>query len=282
MAFQFFSRSLHLPLNSAEIALCLSKAHDEWLMTDAERATLHSLLTTLKPQCAIEVGVYRAGSLAILASHSRKVYALDKDRACESAYASRFPNVEFITGLSQDTLPKLIDRMQASGEALDFVLIDADHSAEGIRRDINNVLRYRPRRPLYIIMHDSFNPECRQGMMQANWANNPHAHMVELDFVVGRFITKEEGDSYRQMWCGFALGVLLPEKRQGDFIMRENESLTYQAALRHSVYRLHKWWNPFYSLPEAAHSARRAAAKIMRAHAPQLFETLNARRKKNF
>jgi len=269
MAFQFLNRSLHLPINSTEIALRLSEADDEWLMTDAERATLHSLLTTLKPQCAIEVGVYRAGSLAILASHSRKVYALDKNPACESEYASRFPNVEFITGSSEETLPKLIDRLQASGEVLDFVLIDADHSAKGIRRDINNILRYQPRRPLYIIMHDSFNPGCRQGMMQADWADNPHAHMLELDFVVGRFITREEGASCRQMWCGFSLGVLLPKKRPGDFIMRENDSLAYQTALRHSVYRFQKWWNPFYSLPAAVKSARRKAARIMRAHAPQ-------------
>ncbi|MEX2162819.1 MAG: class I SAM-dependent methyltransferase [Sulfuricaulis sp.] len=255
--------------------------HDEWLMTDAERATLHSLLTTLKPQCAIEVGVYKAGSLAILAAHSRKVYALDKDPACESAYASRFPNVEFITGLSQNTLPRLIDRIQASGEALEFVLIDADHSVEGVCRDINNILRYRPHRPLYLIMHDSFNPECRGAIMQTDWSSNPHVHMVELDFVVGRFVTKEEGDSYRQMWCGFALGILLPEKRPGDVILHENESLTYQSALRHSIYRFHRWWNPFYSVPQAANRARRTAARILRTHAPQLFESLNARHKKN-
>jgi len=281
MAFQFLNRSLHLPLSSAEIAQRLSGVHDEWLMTDAERATLHSLLTTLKPQCAIEVGVYRAGSLAILSALSQKVYALDKDPACESAYASRFPNVEFITGLSQDTLPNLIDRMQSSGEALDFVLIDADHSVEGVRRDINNVLRFRPHWPLYIIMHDSFNPECRRGIIQANWSDNPHAHMVEVDFVVGRFITQEEGDSNRQMWCGFALGVLLPEKRSGDLIMRENESLAYQSALRHSVYRFHKWWNPFYSFPQAANWARRAAAQFLRTHAPQLFETLKVYRSRS-
>lgn len=281
MAFQFLDRSIHLPSTAAEVALRLSESHDEWLMTDAERATLHSLLSTLKPQCAIEVGVYRAGSLAILSAHCQKVYALDIDPACESAYASRFPNVEFITGSSEETLPKLIDRMQASGEVLDFVLIDADHTAEGVRRDINNVLRYRPHRPLYIVMHDSFNPGCRGGMMQASWSNNPHVHMVELDFVVGRFMTMEESDSYRQMWCGFALGVLLPEKRSGDLIMRENESLAYQSTLRHSVYRFHKWWNPFYSIPQAVDQARRAAAQILRTRAPRLFETLKARRNKS-
>jgi hypothetical protein len=281
MAFQFLDRSMRLPSTSADIAQRLSSSHDEWLMTDAERATLHSLLSTLKPQCAIEVGVYKAGSLAILSAHSQKVYALDIDPACESAYASGFPNVEFITGSSAETLPKLIDRMQASGEVLDFVLIDADHSTEWVRRDIDNVLRYRPHRPLYIIMHDSFNPGCRRGMMQANWSDNPHAHMVELDFVVGRLITQEESDSYRQMWCGFALGVLLPEKRSGDLIMRENESLAYQSALRHSVYRFHKWWNPFYSVPRAAYWARRTAAHFLRTHAPQLFETLKAYRSRS-
>ena len=118
-------------------------------------------------------------------------------------------------------------------------------------------------------------------MKRADWLSNPHAHMVELDFVVGRFVTQEEGDGYRQMWCGFGLGVLLPEKRVGDVILRENESLTYQTALRHSVYRFHKWWNPFYSIPQAVHGARRAAAQMLHAHAPDLFNLLKARRSRN-
>jgi hypothetical protein len=102
-----------------------------------------------------------------------------------------------------------------------------------------------------------------------------------LDFVVGRLITQEESDSYRQMWCGFALGVLLPEKRSGDLIMRENESLAYLSALRHSVYRFHKWWNPAYSLPLAAGRLRHAAGQLLRTHAPGLYEALKARRNRN-
>jgi hypothetical protein len=263
MAFEHFNRSIRLPSTREEIAERLSGAHDEWKMTDAERGTLLALLTTLKPAYAIEVGVYRAGSLAILSALCQKVYALDIDPACEAMYASRFPNVEFVTGPSQETLPKLIERMQASGEALEFVLIDADHSPEGVRRDINSVLRYRPHRPLYVIMHDSFNPACRGGMKAAEWSSNPHTHMVELDFVVGRFVTEEDGAEYRQMWCGFALGVLLPEERQGDVIMRENESLAYETALRHSAYRFRRWWNPSYSVPKAARRARRKARQLL-------------------
>lgn len=281
MAFQHLDRSIHLPTSSHEIAQRLSGVHDQWLMTDAERATINSLLATLKPQVAIEVGVYRAGSLALLAAHCQKVYALDIDPYCAATYASRFPNVEFITGPSEETLPALIERIQAADEPLSFVLIDADHSEEGVRRDVENVLRYRPTQPLYMIMHDSFNPGCRRGMVRANWSANPYVHMVELDFVVGRFINKEEEDSYRQMWCGLGLGVLLPEKRTGDVILRENESLVYQTALRSSVYRFHKWWNPFYSIPEGAYRARRLAGKVLRKHAPQLFATLKARRANN-
>lgn len=281
MAFQFLDRTIRLPSTSAEIAQRLSGIHDEWLMTDAERSTVHSLLATLKPQVAIEVGVYRAGSLAILATHCQKVFALDIDPFCEATYASRFPNVEFSTAPSQDALPKLIDRIQASGESLSFVLIDASHTEEGVRADLNDVLRYKPQHPLYILIHDSFNPRCRKGIMTASWASNPYVHLVELDFVVGRFVTQEGGDSYRRMFCGLGLGVLLPEKRRGDVIMRENESLMYRTVLQHSAYRFHRWWNPAHSLPLAARRMRRTASLLLRTYAPGLFDALKARRSRN-
>jgi len=45
MAFQLLDRSIRLPSTSAEVVQRLSGGHDAWLMTDAERATLHSFLT---------------------------------------------------------------------------------------------------------------------------------------------------------------------------------------------------------------------------------------------
>lgn len=72
MAFQFLDRAIRPPSTSAEIVQRLSGVHDEWLMTDAERSAVHSMLVTLKPQVAIEVGVYRAGSLAILAAQCQR------------------------------------------------------------------------------------------------------------------------------------------------------------------------------------------------------------------
>ncbi len=113
---------------------------------------------------------------------------------------------------------------------LQFVLIDGDHSEEGLRNDINDLLRYRPTAPLYIVMHDSFNPDCRRGIRGAKWAANPHVHLVELDYVSGRLMPKDEDGSYRQMWCGIALAVLLPEVRTGNLVMHENEPNGYLAA----------------------------------------------------
>ena len=238
MAVQFLDGSIKLPTSSAEIGSRFD--HDQWLMTDAERSALSALLSELRPECAIEIGTYRAGSLKIISKFCKQVYTLDIDPGFRDTYKERFPDVQFIVGDSGETLPPLLEKIQRSGEPLGFILIDADHTENGMRRDINNVLRYTPTRPLYIVMHDSFNPDCRRGMLTADWSSNPHVHMVELDYIVGRFISKEEGDSYRQMWCGFALAILLPETRHGKVLIHQNGGLMFQKIYWHSIYPYQK------------------------------------------
>jgi Cephalosporin hydroxylase len=259
MAVQCVDRFVELPTTAADITTRLNGSIDDWLMIDAERCAFLALMTRLKPRCAIEVGVYRAGSLAVLASYSDKVYAIDIDPACVELYATKFPNVTFITGTSHDILPGLIDRIQKTREPLDFVVLDADHTEKGVRGDIERLLHYQPHQPLYIIMHDSFNPGCRKGMKEAAWSESPFVHLVELDFVPGRLVSDEAERDYREMWCGFALAVLLPEKRAGGLVVHENESLLFQAALRQSVYRYENSRNPLVYFSSLAERTRRAA-----------------------
>ncbi len=38
------------------------------------------------------------------------------------------------------------------------------------------------------MMHDSFNPECRRGMQEADWEKSPYVKWVDFDFVPGRII----------------------------------------------------------------------------------------------
>ena len=249
-----------------------------WYMTDAERCALSALLISHKPACAIEVGVFKAGSLAVVAAHSNQVYAVDIDPECARLYGPQFPNVEFITGPSSETLPRLLDQLQDSEEALEFVLIDGDHSEACVRGDIEAVLRYRPRRPLYIVMHDSFNPEVRRGIRHAAWAANPHVHAVELDFVVGRLAGPDFPDAYLEMWNGLALAVLLPDQRIDKLAVHETDALMFKAALGRSVYRYQRWWNPGWSLPRLGGRLRHGLTTLGRNHAPGLYAALKRMR----
>ena len=246
MGVQFLDSNIKLPTSSDEIKSRFKK--DQWLMTDAERSALTALLSKLRPMCSIEIGTYEAGSLGTISRFCKHVYTIDIDPAFRDLYGEKFPNVEFIVGKSEETLPPLLEKIQKSGEPLGFVLIDGDHSENVIRHDIENVLRYIPAQPLYMIVHDSFNPDCRRGILTANWQSNPYVHMLEVDYIVGRFISKEEGHYHRQMWCGFALAVLLPEPRTGDILIHQNELLMFQTAYWRSVHPYQKVKNPFVLL----------------------------------
>jgi cephalosporin hydroxylase len=238
MAVQFLDRSIKLPTSSAEVRSRFE--NDQWLMTDAERSALYALLSELRPACAIEIGTYKAGSLTTISKFCKHVYTLDIDPSFRDTYEDRFPDVQFIVGDSAETLPPLLKEIQRLDEPLGFILIDADHTENGMRRDIENILRYIPTRPLYIIMHDSFNPDCRRGMLKANWSSNPHTHLVELDYIAGRFISNEKGDRHRQMWCGFALAILLPEPRDGKILIHQNEGFLFQKTYWHSIHSYRK------------------------------------------
>ena len=99
----------------------------------------------------------------MLARHCGRVYSLDIDPEVRERLKGRFENVEYLIGRSDETLPPLIDRLQREKTEVGFVLIDGDHSTDGVRRDIDNILRYKPSTTLYIIMHDSFNPVVSAG-----------------------------------------------------------------------------------------------------------------------
>ena len=220
--------------------------HDEWQMIDAERSALTAVLSELQPVCAIEVGTYKAGSLGIMSKFCKKVYTLDIDSTCREVYGKSFPNVQFIVGNSEKTLPRLLEKIERAGEQLGFVLIDGTHSETGVRRDIENVLQYTPTQPLYIIMHDSFHPKCRKGILGANWNSNPYVHVVEVDFTVGTISPKDVAGYHRHMYNGFALAVLLPETREGDVFIHQNGSLMFKIAYWCSIYPYRKLRKPFY------------------------------------
>ena len=107
----------------------------------------------------------------LLRAHSARI-----DPNCIEA-AKYFPNAEFIAGRSQEKLPGALRTIEERGLKLEFVLIDGDHGEDGVRGDIDCILKYKPKTPCYILMHDSFNPFCREGMLSAaSWEQCPYVH----------------------------------------------------------------------------------------------------------
>ncbi len=126
-----------------------------WQITRWEKYGFASILEAAKPKVAIEIGTNKGGSLQVVAKHAEKVYSIDLDASLKDRLGAQLPNVEFLAGDSRQILPPLLDRITKQGEKLGFVLIDGDHSTDGVRCDVNIILRYLPVRPVFLVLHDS-------------------------------------------------------------------------------------------------------------------------------
>jgi cephalosporin hydroxylase len=142
-----------------------------------------SLLSNLRPACSIEVGTETGTTLALIARHSTRAISIDIDPGVKSRLQDKFENVEFITGSSHDVLPVLLSRLTGEGVTPDFLFVDGDHSAAGVLKDLEFILKLTPTKQMIVLMHDTFNPGCRQGILAASWTRNPHCHFVDLDFL---------------------------------------------------------------------------------------------------
>jgi hypothetical protein len=213
------------------------KFRRHWQMTNCERFALQDLLRRLKPDVSVEVGTYQGGSLQVISHFSSKVISIDSDASVSDRLFGLFDNVQYCCGASQDLLPIVFQDMKNEGRDIEFVLIDGDHSTDGIRLDINELLRIKPVKRCVVIIHDSFNPDCRKGILKAEWVSSPYVQWVELDFIPGVYHEKpHDMAAARTMWGGFACVVLGPEKRKGALSVGASQQGLFDAVYAVSVY----------------------------------------------
>jgi len=143
------------------------------------------------------------------------VFSIDTDPELSNNLAC-LKNVSFLTGPSFVILPLLLKELDHSGVAVDFILLDGDHSLEGIKQDIGCLLPYIPQKPLLVVIHDSFNPGCRRGILEGGWEKSPYVSWLDIDFVPGR-IMEDKGPFNGQLWGGLALAYLKPARRKEPF-----------------------------------------------------------------
>jgi len=141
----------------------------KWQMSGAEAFALQGILSRLQPELSLEIGTSEGGSLQVLSRFSKSVITLDINASAIEKLAGQFSNARFLTGDSKRIIPDLISQINSGPERLGFVLIDGDHSRDGVRADINNLLTVVPKCMVVVLMHDSFNPDCSEGMRSANW-----------------------------------------------------------------------------------------------------------------
>lgn len=206
-------------------------ATGNWAMLPAEKMALTGLLARIKPRHALEIGTYFGGSLTLISQFAEKVWALDIDPDVPNRF--KVPeNVDLRIAQPEGLVGNMLNELEEKDIALDFVLIDADHSTEGVRRDIEAVIHrpVPPKKPMMILMHDASNPGCREGMKTASWAACPYVHSVDLDFVPGQVQTLGSPDNpYYEVWGGFGMGYLLPTPREGELKIQENAIKTINA-----------------------------------------------------
>jgi hypothetical protein len=189
----------------------------EWQMSWGERFALEGLLEALRPGLAIEIGTADGGSLMRIAAHCDEVHALDLVRT-----SRRVPgNVELHVGDSRELLPALLSDLADRGRNVDFALVDGDHSADGVRADLRNLLDSPAVQRTVIACHDTMNEETRAGIEAADPAGLDKVRIVELDMLTGYMGRLDPFTG--QLWGGIGLIVVdagpesdLPDAPDGD------------------------------------------------------------------
>jgi hypothetical protein len=170
-------------------------------MSFGERAALVGLLEQIEPRLSLEIGTYEGGSLRWIAEHSDHVDTFDLDDLVYDR--TGLLNVSFHQGDSKVTVPRVLAWYTEQGIAVDFVLIDGDHSSEGVRTDLEHVLDSPACARTVIAVHDAGNEEARHGIQLVEAAAHPRVVYVEPDFVPGYEFA--DGDVRGQRWGGLAL-----------------------------------------------------------------------------
>ena len=187
------------PLKDAPLELF---GHPSWQMSFGERAAIEGVLSQLRPTLSIEIGTAKGGSLATIARHSQEVHSFDL--LDPGSLTERFPDAHFHTGDSHELLPRLLDDLSREGRNVDFVLVDGDHSADGVERDVEDLLASPAIKHTIILMHDTSNRWVREGLERVSYESHPKVAYVDLDFLGGYVLSAPGEDD--ELWGG--LGIL--------------------------------------------------------------------------
>src|SRR6185312_8209369 len=92
-------------------------------------------------------------------------------------------NVSCLNGDAGFVLPRVFSQLQSDALAIGFVYIE---SSEAIETELAYLREYVPEKPMFLVIRDSFDPECRQALLNIDWERSAYCHWIDLDFVPGK------------------------------------------------------------------------------------------------
>lgn len=192
-------------------------------MSFGERAAFEGVLVQVCPRIAIEIGTAEGGNLRRMAPYSWLVHSIDVDHSPLGGDVP--PNVELHTGSSAVILPTLLRRLSEAGDALDLVLVDGDHSYEGVKGDLESLLESPCAARSVILVHDTMNPEVRAGVESVSLDSYPRVVYYEIDFVPGYVYRK--GAARNSAWGGLGL-ILTDSERDEEYGLSPRQTLYHE------------------------------------------------------
>ena len=177
---------------------------DAWQMTYGERSALEGVLADLEPALAIEIGTAEGGSLRRISARSAEVHSFDL--VTPDPEIQSLENVVLHTGDSHVLLAEFLGELESAGRNVDFALVDGDHTAEGVKTDMEALLASPAVRRCVILIHDTVNEVVRDGLERVSYDAYPRVAFVDLDFVGGHL--SNQGDYENQLWGGLGLVIV--------------------------------------------------------------------------
>lgn len=174
-----------------------------WQMIPGERAALEGLLCQIRPDLAVEIGTAVGGSLQSIAKHSSHVHSFDL--VAPPTNINELTNVTVHTGDSHVLLPQVLGELAQDGRNVDFALVDGDHTADGVERDIRDLLDSEAVSSSIIVVHDTMNDEVRAGLARIDASTEPKIAYHDPHFLPGRL--HYGYGLHHQLWGG--LGVMV-------------------------------------------------------------------------
>jgi Methyltransferase domain len=173
-----------------------------WQMSLGERAAVEGVLAQLQPSLAIEIGSAEGACLRRIAAYAGEVHSFD----LQPPSLELPDNVTLHTGDSHELLAPFLAELSEQDRNIDLVIVDGDHSPEGVRQDLEDMLDSRALACSIILIHDAANERVRRGVDAVHFAAWPKVAHVELDWIPGQLFA--EPALRNELWFGLGLVIV--------------------------------------------------------------------------